>query len=116
MAEKATTTAGLVISLTEGHDAGLLFRPLLLFLLLGQPGRLAPGLTLGHFFAAPSLISFRLAAFSPVGFGCLLNLFKGRAALTFRRNIGSLYRRLRRQGRVRGRGKYDPHRRHWVGG
>jgi len=120
VAEKATTTAGLVVSLTEGQDAGLLLRPLLLFLLLRQPGRLTLGLTLGHFFAAPSLISFCLAAFSPVYqlvlFGRLLLLFKGRGTLTFRRIIGSRYGRLRRQRRFSGRGKYDPHRRQGIGG
>jgi hypothetical protein len=116
VAEKATTTAGLVVSLAEGQDAGLLLRPLPQLLLLRQPGCFTPGLTLGHFFAAPWLVSFRLRAFSPIDqlvpFGCLLRLFNGRGSLTFRPSIiGSLYGRLRRQGWFSGRGKYDPHRR-----
>jgi len=120
LAEEATTTAGLVVSLTEGQDAGLLFRPLLPFLLLRKPGCLSPGPALGYFFAAPSLIGFRLAAFNlvyqPILFGRLVRLSNGRVTLTFRRCLGRLYGLLRRQGRFSGRGKYDPHRRQGFGG
>jgi hypothetical protein len=111
---KKPLPAGLVVSLTEGQDAGLLFRPLLPFLLLRKPGCLSPGPALGHFFAAPSLIGFRLAAFNlvyqPILFGRLVRLSNGRVTLTFRRCLGTLYGLLRRQGRFSGRGKYDPHR------